>query len=101
MSRVSGKPYFTYVLWSPSGKRFYIGVSENPEHRLEQHNQGISHWTARHRPWVLVYVERFGNYRLARERELQLKGQKSGSGFFALTGLDRSRFSRSDPLAGS
>jgi len=96
MSRVSGKPYFTYVLWSPSALRFYIGVSEDPAYRLEQHNQGISRWTSRHRPWLLVHVERFKDYRTARKRELQLKAQKSGGGFFALTGVDPLLFSRPD-----
>jgi hypothetical protein len=28
LSRVSGKPYFLYILWSVPGKRFYIGISE-------------------------------------------------------------------------
>jgi hypothetical protein len=26
MSRVSGKPYYVYVLWSPCARRFYIGL---------------------------------------------------------------------------
>ena len=45
MSRVSGKPYFVYVLWSLSGHRFYIGISEDPRVRLLQHNSGVSTWT--------------------------------------------------------
>jgi hypothetical protein len=40
MSRVSGKPYFLYVLWSCSGRCFYIGISEDPLTREEQHNLG-------------------------------------------------------------
>ena len=94
MSRVSDKPYFVYVLYSASGKRFYIGISDDASLRLEQHNQGISRWTSRHRPWTLVQVERFPSYRAARKRELQLKAQKSGGGFFALTGLDPSLYAR-------
>jgi predicted GIY-YIG superfamily endonuclease len=39
MSRVSGKPYFVYILWSPAGRRFYIGISENLVYRLQQHNE--------------------------------------------------------------
>jgi len=38
MSRVEGKPYFVYILWSACASRFYIGISEDPVHRLEQHN---------------------------------------------------------------
>jgi predicted GIY-YIG superfamily endonuclease len=91
MSRVSGKPYFVYVLWSPSGHRFYTGISEDPQHRTDQHNQGISNWTARYRPWRLVYLEGFDDYTDARKRELQLKAQKPGQGFFRLAGLDPAR----------
>jgi putative endonuclease len=101
MSRVSGKPYFVYVLWSVRGKRFYIGISESPSQRLEQHNQGISRWTARHRPWQLVYEERCDHYGAARRRERQLKAQKSGSGFFNLTRLDPASFSPTRRSGGS
>jgi putative endonuclease len=94
MSHVSGKPCFVYVLWSPSGHRFYTGISEDPEHRAGQHNQGISKWTTRYRPWELVHVERFNSYTDARKRELLLKMQKSGQGFFQLTGIDPARFAR-------
>jgi putative endonuclease len=94
MSRVSGKPYFVYVLWSSSAKSFYIGISEDPDKRLLQHNEGLSRWTARHRPWIVVHVERFPGYRAARQRENQLKRQKSGQNFYRLTDLDPRQFPR-------
>ena len=93
MSRVSGKCYFVYVLWSASGKCFYIGVSEDPVHRLEQHNQSGRGWSARHAPWELVYSERHRDYSMARRREMLLKAQKRGDGFYTITGLDPSSFS--------
>ncbi len=86
MSRVSGKPYFAYILWSASGRRFYIGISEDPSHRLEQHNSEISKWTKRYVPWKLVHVELFQDYGEARKREIQLKRQKGGKGFYKLLG---------------
>jgi len=92
MSRVTSKAYFLCVLWSPSGRLFYIGISENPQKRLEQHNEGISRWTARHRPWLLVHEERFENYRQARVREVELKKQKGGQNFFKMTGIAAQRF---------
>jgi putative endonuclease len=95
MSRVSGKPYFVYILWSASGQRFYVGISEDPEQRLVQHNAGeMRGWTTRHRPWELVHRELYADYRLARQRELLLKKQKSSNGLFELTGLDRALFRR-------
>jgi predicted GIY-YIG superfamily endonuclease len=92
MSRVSNKPYFVYVLWSRSASRFYIGISESPETRLGQHNAGDSQWTAKYLPWKLVRVEPYATFAQARKRELRLKAQKGGVGFYALTGLDRQRF---------
>jgi putative endonuclease len=86
MSRVSGKPYFAYVLWSASGQCFYTGISENPAHRLEQHNAGKSRWTTNYIPWRLVHVEQFMDYRGARKREIEWKKQKGGKGFYKLIG---------------
>ena len=95
MSRVSGKAYFVYVLWSDTGGRFYIGISEDPQKRLEQHNSGeFRGWTSRHRPWELVYAEGHSDFGSARRRENELKAHKGGVGFFASTGLDPLRFRR-------
>ena len=95
MSRVSDKPYFVYVLWSPSGGRFYIGISEDVEFRLSQHNSGeYKGWTNRYPPWTLVYSTSFRNYGDARRHELELKRQKGGTGFFQLTGLRPDDFRR-------
>ncbi len=95
MSRVSNKRYFVYVLWSDTGQRFYIGISEDPHKRLEQHNAGEApRWTKRYFPWQLVFTEKRANYREARQRELELKAQKGGQGFFLKTGLNPADFGR-------
>jgi putative endonuclease len=95
MSRVSDRTYFVYVLWSQSARRFYIGVSEDPSVRLAQHNsEAGKHWTKRYRPWTLIHSERHASYAEARRRELRLKAQKGGAGFFAMTGLNPSDFPR-------
>jgi putative endonuclease len=86
MSRVSNKTYFLYLIWSDSSRRFYIGISDDPTRRLQQHNAGISKWTAKFGPWRLVHSERFANYRGARKREIELKKQKGGEGFYELVG---------------
>ena len=101
MSRVSGKPYFVYVLWSERGRRFYIGISEDAPRRLHQHNHAPTGWTARFRPWALVHTERFDDYRAARSREIELKSQKAGWGFFRQTGLDPSLFVHRPTNSGS
>ncbi len=86
------KPYFVYVLYSCSADRFYIGLTENVDQRLMQHNAGRSRWTRRHTPWECVYRTQCDNLTEARRLENRLKRQKRGAGFFALTGLDASRF---------
>ena len=95
MSRVSNKRYFVYILWSDSGCCFYIGISIDPARRLEQHHAGAYRgWTNQYRSWILVYTEEHQQYSAARRRELTLKAQKGGAGFFAMTGLDARRFRR-------
>src|SRR5438067_886873 len=95
MSRVSGKAYFVYVLWSDSGRRFYTGIAEDPDYRLAQHNDSAGkHWTVRLRPWRIVYRELQPDFSSARRRENELKKQKSGNGFFKKTGLNPILFGR-------
>jgi len=90
MSFDGHKPYSAYVLWSDRGNRFYIGVSENPVHRLAQHNSPENvGWTARWQPWRLVWRRIYPNFREARRCELRLKRHNSGVGFYAETELKR------------
>ena len=92
MSRVTGKSYYVYILWSPRAGRFYMGIRKDPQRRLEQHNQSGRGWTARFAPWELIYTAHHQDYTTARRWELKLKFQKRGAGFWTLTGLEPSRF---------
>jgi len=94
MSFVSNKPYFVYVIWTDSARRFYIGISENASSRLAQHNAGVSVWTAKFGPWRLVHTEQFTDYSGARKRELALKKQKGGMGFYKLIGRSYEELTR-------
>ena len=51
--------YWLYVLRSSKDNRLYIGVSNNPEKRLREHNAGKNKSTRHRRPFVLVYKETF------------------------------------------
>ena len=69
---------FVYGLRSMTDQtRFYTGVTSNVTARIEWHNAGCCHHTAKHRPWELVVAVEFANEdrALAFERYL-----KSGSG---------------------
>ena len=77
--------------------RFYTGISEDPQHRLEQHNSGqFKGWTSKFGPWALVFTEKHPDYRSDRIRERELKAQKGGLGFFAKTGLNPELFVSKD-----
>ena len=46
--------YFVFILYSPGADRFYIGHSDDPGRRLEEHNTLIKNsYTCRCRPWIL------------------------------------------------
>ena len=80
--------YRVYVMQNPDG-RFYIGVSENVDVRLIQHNTGISKWTRGRGPWSLVWTSECLTLGNARRLENRLKRQKGGAGLFRMTGLRR------------
>ncbi len=101
MSRVSNKPYFVYVLWSDHARRFYIGISEDPHRRFQQHNEAMRGWSARYAPWKLVYWEEYQEYSQARRREIELKRQKSGGKFYEMTGVEAKDHPRKRTPSGS
>ena len=57
--------------------RYYTGLTSNLRARLEAHNAGRCSHTAKHRPWVVDVVVKFGDERRALMFEKYLK---SGSG---------------------
>jgi len=65
--------FFCYILECSDGS-FYVGVSEDPQRRLAEHNAGKgSDWTAERRPVKLVWAEEHPTLASARRREIQLK----------------------------
>jgi len=72
-----GKRY-VYILRSDSDRaRHYVGVTSDPERRLEWHNHGPCGQTIRNRPWSFVVVLEFPTERQALRFEKYLK---TGSG---------------------
>ena len=88
--------YWVYVLWSQTRRRFYIGVSEDADQRLIDHNAGVSQWTRGTGPWKKIWQREFASLSEARQFENLLKKQKGGQGFWNLTGLNPQDFRRSD-----
>jgi putative endonuclease len=69
--------HFVYVLRSQAFNRFYVGMTEDIERRIGEHNNGKAKSTKFYAPWNLVFVEKFETRAEARRREKFLKG---GSG---------------------
>jgi len=70
--------YSTYVLYSKSHDRLYIGFSSDYLRRFEWHNSlSKKGFTINYRPWVIIHVEHFDTKPEAMHREKQLK---SGQG---------------------
>ena len=65
--------YFVYILNSLSHKKSYVGITDNLERRLNEHNSGKHNYTKRYLPWELIYKEDYEFRIEARKREKYLK----------------------------
>ncbi len=65
--------FSVYVLFSDSHQRIYIGMSENVQERLKQHNLGKTKSTKAFRPWRIIHIEYIGDRKNARNSEIFLK----------------------------
>ena len=69
---------YVYLLRSLSNPpKTYIGLTENLQRRLQEHNSGKSVHTAKHVPWEVEVAIRFRDHARAEAFERYLK---SGSG---------------------
>ena len=62
-----------YVLESLTKKRLYIGMSENLNRRVDEHNSGKVFSTKGFRPWQIIHTEEYPDSQTARKREKYLK----------------------------
>ena len=70
--------HYVYVLKTVSEERFYVGITADLRRRLAEHNAGLSRYTAKYRPWKLIYYEAYMSESLARKRETKLKNHAKG-----------------------
>jgi len=68
--------YYTYVLYSESHDRIYIGQTDDLDYRLKRHNGGLVKSTKAYKPWKIVCSESFNSRSEAMVRERQLKSHK-------------------------
>jgi len=69
--------FYVYVLRSQSTGRLYVGYTSDLDHRLGQHNDGVTKSTKNRGPWEIVHREAFPARSEAMKRE---KFLKSGQG---------------------
>jgi len=68
--------FFVYIIQSQKQGTYYVGVTDNIERRLFEHNHGKSIYTRSKGPWVLVYQERHNSRSEAMKREFEIKSKK-------------------------
>ena len=49
--------YYVYLLFSKQYNKTYIGITNNLDRRLKQHNNGYHAYTKRYIPWFILYEE--------------------------------------------
>jgi len=57
--------FYIYILYSESFNQYYVGSSENPWRRLNEHNTSkFNSFTSKYRPWILNAVFEAGSTRV-------------------------------------
>ena len=51
--------YTTYVLYSDTSDKHYIGFTSDLNQRFLSHNELGKGWTAKYRPWRIIYTKEF------------------------------------------
>ncbi len=65
--------YYTYAIKSKLHNYIYVGITNNIQRRLHQHNKGYNHSTKAYRPFEIIYFEELPDRAAARQREKYLK----------------------------
>jgi len=69
--------FFTYIIYSDSKDKYYVGYTQDIETRLAKHNNGATRSTRPGRPWILVYSEKYTEKSAAIKLEIGIKKMKS------------------------
>lgn len=65
--------YTVYVLRSTVVRKSYVGVTNDIDRQVMEHNSGLNYFTKRFIPWEVIYAENYENIGEARKRERYLK----------------------------
>jgi putative endonuclease len=65
--------FTTYAIQSTIRNYIYVGMTDNLERRLDEHNRGKNRSTKAYTPFILIYTKIFETRLEAREHEKMLK----------------------------
>ena len=65
--------FYVYAIYSEKRNYIYVGLSNDLNRRLTEHNRGYNKTTKPYRPFILIYQEPFPSRTDARSREKELK----------------------------
>ena len=65
--------YYVYAIRSLVRVYIYVGLTDNVERRIVQHNKGQNRSTKAYKPFKLIYSQVFNTRIEARKREIYLK----------------------------
>ena len=65
--------YYVYCIKSNRKNWLYVGMTNDIDRRIRQHQAGYSKSTAHYRPFKLIFKERYPDSNTARAREKYLK----------------------------
>lgn len=69
--------HWLYILKSESADKYYVGETRDIDQRLEFHNNSGRGFTARYRPWTVIYKYECDSRETALELEKKIKNWKS------------------------
>ena len=53
--------YITYIIFSSTIQKYYVGQTGDLIRRLEEHNRGKTPFMSRGVPWILIYSKEFSS----------------------------------------
>ncbi len=65
--------FTVYILFSEKYTKHYTGFTSNLEQRFLSHNELGKEWTARYRPWKIIFTKKFDDKTAAMQFEKWLK----------------------------
>ncbi len=75
--RGSNMRYYTYILYSASIDKYYVGHTNNLERRIYEHNLGKEKFSSKGIPWEIKFSRTYNNNVDAAREERRLKKCKN------------------------